>query len=165
MSLLSSCSTHVSSNNRTNNNPAVHSPSKPPSHCSCPSDPPQSYDRQHQSTCCYPATHAVTRPPRPRLLQQPHVTPSTVAPLPPSAPPTPLSHTPLLTKLISFRRLNRTRLAHSGAMSSSVTFGCVRCELHVRGGRQGDLGCGRQARDALHVTQYHEARLRVNSLL
>jgi hypothetical protein len=61
----------------------------------------------------------------------------------------------LLTKSISFRRLNRPRLAHSGAMSSSVSCCSVRCEPHVSGGRR---GCGRQARDATHVTQHHEAR-------
>ena len=99
--------------------------------------------------------HTPLHAPPPPSLPQPHVTPSTAAPLPPSAPAAPLSHTPLLTKSISFRRLNRPRLAHSGAMSSSVSCYSVRCELNVSGRRR---GCGRQARDASHVTQHHEAR-------
>ena len=100
--------------------------------------------------------HTPLHAPPPPSLPQPHVTPSTAAPLPPSAPPAPPSHTPLLTKSISFRRLNRPRLVHSGAMSSSVSCCSVRCEMHVSGGRR---GCGRQARDASRVcTQHHEQR-------
>jgi hypothetical protein len=56
--------------------------------------------------------------------------------------PGPISHTPPLTKLIVFRRLNRPRLAHSGAMSSSISCCSERCEEHVSGGRR---GCGEQA--------------------
>jgi hypothetical protein len=102
-----------------------------------------------------PLHHTPLHAPPPPSLPQPHVTPSTAAPLPHSTPPAPLSHTPLLTKLILSRRLNRPTLAHSGRMSSSVSCCSVRCELHVRGGMR---GCGQQARDATHVTQHHEAR-------
>ena len=56
-----------------------------------------------------PLHHTPLHAPPPPSLPQPHVMPSTAAPLSPSAPPAPLSHTPLLTKLIFFRRLNRPR--------------------------------------------------------
>jgi hypothetical protein len=74
-------------------------------------------------------------------------------------PPPPLSHMPLLTKLIVFRRLNRPRLAHSGIRSSSFNCCSVQCELHVSGERE---EFGRQARDASHVTPHHEAGKRTS---
>ena len=141
LSLLFHCSTHVSSWSATTiaSITLLHSPSQPLSRCSCPSDPPQSYDRPHQSTSCNSASHTVTRPSH-SSHPQPHVTRSTTTPqkpLSPSTPATLLSRTPLLTKLISFRRLNRPRLAHNGAMSSSVSCCSVRCELHVSSGWRG----------------------------
>jgi hypothetical protein len=68
----------------------------------------------------------------------------------PSNPPHQISHTPgpMLTKSIVFRSLNRPRLAHSGAMSSSVSFGCcVRCELHVRDALPQDFVLQRKGRN------------------
>ena len=73
----------------------LHSPSKPASRCSWPSDLPQSYDGQHQSTSCSSAPHAVTRPPHPSVAQL-RVTHSTTAPLStaPHSSSYPLTHAP-----------------------------------------------------------------------
>ena len=94
----------------------------------------------HHTTLHVPLTRLI-RNTTSRIQPRPHYPP----------PPLELSHMPLLTKSIFFRRLNRPRLAHSGTMSSSFSCGSVWCELHVSGGRRGR---GRQRR-RMHRTSRH----------
>jgi hypothetical protein len=103
----------------------------------------------HISQLVEPLQHTPLHVPLTRLIRN---TTSRIQPRHHSpSPPLKLSHMPLLTKSIFFRRLNRPRLEHSGTMSSSFTCGSVWCELHVSGGRR---GCGRHRR-RMHRTSRH----------
>ncbi len=105
-----------------------------------------------------PLHHTPLHVPPPPSLPQPHVTPSTAAPLlpsrvRPSSPP--LTHAPAYQVDL----LQALEPPQVGAQRRNVVvlqlLQRVWCELNVSGGGR---GCGRQVRDATHVTQHHEAR-------